>query len=120
MTDHHPIDVEQLLADQTRDSEPTARTFQLDADPSFAGVPVEYGAVVFAAVGVAPFQVPDARGSVEPHARLERQVCLKVGRERAGETVTVHDRTHSATGSTHSSRRSRSTLIYRFVDSALA
>ena len=85
---------------------------QLEADPFFAGVPVGYGGVVFAAIGFAPSQVPASRGSVEAHVRFERQICLKVGRERAGETVTAHDRTLSGTGMTHSSRRSRWTLMY--------
>ena len=38
---------------------------QLDADPFFDGVPIEYGVFVFAAVGIEPLQVPDAGGSEE-------------------------------------------------------
>ena len=52
---------------------------------------------------------------------VEGWVIVQLGGERADETVpAAHGRAPTGTGSTHSSRRSRSTLKYRLVDSGLA
>src|SRR6185437_397198 len=98
----------------------TATPLQLNTDPAVNGVLVEHRAVMGGTVGVELFQVPDAGGTSESDVRLERQVGIQLGGESAGEAVATHDRTASGTGRTQSSRRSRSTLMYRFVDSWLA
>ncbi len=88
-----------------------ATTLQMNTDPAFNGVLVEHRAVMGGAVGVELFQVPDAGGASESHVRLERQIGVQLGGERAGEAVATHDRTASGVGRTQSSRRCRSTLM---------
>ena len=97
-----------------------ARGGQLLGHPSLDGLAVEDGPSPCGAVGVEPLQIPDPGTAIEAHLLLEREIGVQFRSERAGETVGAHDSAPAGTSSTQSSRRSRSTLMYRFVDSALA
>ena len=108
-----PVDLEPPadVADVGHPRPVAARVGQLLGHPSLDGVAVEDGPAVGGAVGVEPLQIPDPGAAVEAHLLLEREVGVQFRRERAGEAVGAHDRALSGTSSTHSSRRSRSTLM---------
>src|SRR5207253_8173907 len=64
--------------------------------------------------------IPHSGTAIEAHLLLEGEIAVQFRSERADEIVGAHEHAPWGTSSTHSSRRSRSTLMYRFVDSALA
>ncbi len=97
-----------------------ARGGQLLGHPTLDGVAVEDGPSPCEAVAVEPLQIPNPGTAIEAHFLLELEIGVQFLGERAGETVGAHEHTPAGTSSTQSSRCSRSTLMYRFVDSALA
>ena len=87
--------------------------------PALDRRPVEIDQRMVGAVSVELFQIPDPGRAVTAHARLEREVGLKVVGEHADESVPAHRPTPAGIGSTQARICSVSPLKYTFVESGL-